>query len=429
MNQQRSLHVSQQHDLPHLGFLQFHNFLGEFKTEVDKARVRYNLGIPDEYSFNWGNITGVLEKQTDLMNYLNLFRQNLQKSVQAQATNIDSINQLLTTHSNSISNLDSNLTALEQVINPLETVPTDILELKREVSQNATAIAQILDGGEISTIRDAISTIRNQLNTLENRTTSNEATVTSINSKLNTLENNLNTLQLVINNLSSLSGEINNIKESLSEVNRKIEAINSQLKVNTLTLQLSTSTINVQDNAGEVPITITAKYSVTGNVVISDYSQIKTSSTNPSVAIFSNGNVRILSAGTSTIRFTYTDDDANTATAELSVTVTAQVTPTTTVQYVGFGTDYTQIFEKSAAEVSTVKRNFTSVNVHNFDETASRIWFYFITTETISSVIPTIGQYKVEDLYDREITSSNGTKYKVYIVGPTTLESFNLTIN
>lgn len=408
MNQQRSLHVSQQHDLPHLGFLQFHNFLGEFKTEVDKARVRYNLGIPDEYSFNWGNITGVLEKQTDLMNYLNLFRQNLQKSVQAQATNIDSINQLLTTHSNSISNLDSNLTALEQVVNALETVPTDILELKREVSQNATAIAQVLDGGEISTMRETISTIRNQLNTLEN---------------------NFTTLQLAINNLSSLSGEISNIKESLSEVNRKIESINSQLKVNTLTLQLSTSTINVQDNAGEVPITITAKYSVTGNVVISDYSQIKTSSTNPSVAIFSNGNVRILSAGTSTIRFTYTDADANTATAELSVTVTAQITPTTNVQYVGFGTDYTQIFEKSAAEVSTVKRNFTSVNVHNFDETASRIWFYFITTETINSVIPTIGQYKVEDLYDREITSSNGTKYKVYIVGPTTLESFNLTIN
>ena len=408
MNQQRSLHVSQQHDLPHLGFLQFHNFLGEFKTEVDKARARYNLGIPDEYSFNWGNITGVLEKQTDLMNYLNLFRQNLQKSVQAQATNIDNINQLLTTHSNSITNLNSSLTALEQAINTLETVPTDILELKREVSQNATAIAQVLDGGEISTMRESISTIRNQLSTLEN---------------------NFTTLQLAINNLSSLSGEISNIKESLSEVNRKIESINSQLKVNTLTLQLSTSTINVQDNAGEVPITITAKYSVTGNVVISDYSQIKTSSTNPSVAIFSNGNVRILSAGTSTIRFTYTDADANTATAELSVTVTAQVTPTTNVQYVGFGTDYTQIFEKSAAEVSTVKRNFTSVNVHNFDETASRIWFYFITTETITSVIPTIGQYKVEDLYDREITSSNGTKYKVYIVGPTTLESFNLTIN
>ena len=408
MNQQRSLHVSQQHDLPHLGFLQFHNFLGEFKTEVDKARARYNLGIPDEYSFNWGNITGVLEKQTDLMNYLNLFRQNLQKSVQAQATNIDNINQLLTTHSNSITNLNNSLTALEQAINTLETVPTDILELKREVSQNATAIAQVLDGGEISTMRESISTIRNQLSTLEN---------------------NFTTLQLAINNLSSLSGEISNIKESLSEVNRKIESINSQLKVNTLTLQLSTSTINVQDNAGEVPITITAKYSVTGNVVISDYSQIKTSSTNPSVAIFSNGNVRILSAGTSTIRFTYTDADANTATAELSVTVTAQVTPTTNVQYVGFGTDYTQIFEKSAAEVSTVKRNFTSVNVHNFDETASRIWFYFITTETITSVIPTIGQYKVEDLYDREITSSNGTKYKVYIVGPTTLESFNLTIN
>ena len=47
------------------------NCLSEFKSKVDKARVRYNLGIPDEYSFNWGNIKGLIENQTDLVQYIN----------------------------------------------------------------------------------------------------------------------------------------------------------------------------------------------------------------------------------------------------------------------------------------------------------------------------------------------------------------------
>ena len=45
-------------------------FLGEYRTELEKAKVRKNLGIPDENNMEWGNIAGFVEKQTDLVEYV-----------------------------------------------------------------------------------------------------------------------------------------------------------------------------------------------------------------------------------------------------------------------------------------------------------------------------------------------------------------------
>jgi hypothetical protein len=35
--------------------------LGEYRTELEKAKVRKNLGIADEISLQWGNISGFIE--------------------------------------------------------------------------------------------------------------------------------------------------------------------------------------------------------------------------------------------------------------------------------------------------------------------------------------------------------------------------------
>ena len=37
------------------------NYLGEFRTALEKAKARRNLGIGDEYTLTWGNITGHIE--------------------------------------------------------------------------------------------------------------------------------------------------------------------------------------------------------------------------------------------------------------------------------------------------------------------------------------------------------------------------------
>lgn len=46
------------------------NFLSEYRTELEKAKVRKNLGIADEASLIWGNIDGTIEEQKDLIQYI-----------------------------------------------------------------------------------------------------------------------------------------------------------------------------------------------------------------------------------------------------------------------------------------------------------------------------------------------------------------------
>ncbi len=48
-------------------YLKIKNCLSELVTEVQKAKARKNLGISDEYTLKWGNITGYIQSQDDLM--------------------------------------------------------------------------------------------------------------------------------------------------------------------------------------------------------------------------------------------------------------------------------------------------------------------------------------------------------------------------
>lgn len=46
------------------------NFLSEFKTDLEKAKVRKNLGIVDLDTLTWGNIKGDIAEQQDLIKYI-----------------------------------------------------------------------------------------------------------------------------------------------------------------------------------------------------------------------------------------------------------------------------------------------------------------------------------------------------------------------
>ena len=46
------------------------NYLGEFRTQLEKAKARRNLGIGDEYTLSWGNITGHIEDNADLIKFI-----------------------------------------------------------------------------------------------------------------------------------------------------------------------------------------------------------------------------------------------------------------------------------------------------------------------------------------------------------------------
>lgn len=65
-------------------YLQIKNHLSEFNTELAKAEARLNLGIPDQWNLKWGNITGFIENQTDLTeyldNYIDVFKETIWES-------------------------------------------------------------------------------------------------------------------------------------------------------------------------------------------------------------------------------------------------------------------------------------------------------------------------------------------------------------
>lgn len=67
------------------GYFKIQNLFSELKTEVEKANARYNLGIGDQWSLKWGNITGFIEEQKDLTQYLDkfiiVFKQEIQQAV------------------------------------------------------------------------------------------------------------------------------------------------------------------------------------------------------------------------------------------------------------------------------------------------------------------------------------------------------------
>lgn len=129
------------------------NYLGEYRTELEKAKVRKNLGILDSQVLKWGNISGYIEKQEDLVQYveskwnykteLNSDIKNiqqamdyalyfitnfkgeqdsiidLQEKVSIINSNIEDINNLINTNSNDIEALNKSLKETNDLISQL----------------------------------------------------------------------------------------------------------------------------------------------------------------------------------------------------------------------------------------------------------------------------------------------------------------------
>ena len=133
------------------------NFLGEYRTELEKAKVRKNLGIPDENSLSWGNIEGFVESQKDLVEYveskwnytteLNEDVNNIKDamdyalyfvtnfkgehdSIIVIEKDIQSINENIETLTNSISNSNDNIKTIE---NDIQTLNSSIEQLNKNL--------------------------------------------------------------------------------------------------------------------------------------------------------------------------------------------------------------------------------------------------------------------------------------------------------
>lgn len=406
---------------PKFQFLAYNNYLNEFKSEVDKARVRFNLGIPDQFSFNWGNIQGSIEEQQDLIEFINTKTEGTQRWKTSIDTKIQDINTQIGLLSNRLEGTASS-TEVDTLSNSLNQVRTEINKLWTDVADNSrelTTLYKLVSGESIDTSfvsqinqnTNNIVSISNRLQAVEQR----PALDPNINTRLLALEARQD--QDTIYDDTALVTEINNLKARIEQLQREVGS-------NTLTdLIVSKSTWEVSPTSDNIPITITARYT---QLKDKDVTELCTAvSSNRNIITWNSENHEIeISDGieetsTATITFTY---------GELSVVVTVTVKtmqPVISKSYVGWGQEYTQLLGNSNFECDTVAKKWNNAPSIG----TSPYYFFIITSQEIATISSSVGPYNINELFVETIPY-NGTNYNVYKIGPArnTSAEINITI-
>ena len=177
------------------------NYLGEYRTELEKAKVRKNLGIADEATLQWGNIFGFIEQQTDLVDYIKTM-QEYSTSLTDQVTNVRE--------------------ALDYVIGFVTTFKTDndsIQQLKQDVIQINSDL-DILN----QSIGSISQELQNNINTLEQ---SIQQDINNVNEQIN---QTINSIEADLRSGIAINVEaIGDVSRSIEEINQRIEQINQDL--------------------------------------------------------------------------------------------------------------------------------------------------------------------------------------------------------
>lgn len=380
---------------PIFDYLRVSKFLSEFKTEVDKARVRKNLGIPDEYSYNWGHIGGSIENQSDLMSILN----SLTKEQQKHSTSINSINTSLIDLRGLIGEGTNNqITILNKT---LESLHKDLLALQINVAQNSTDIAR-LSGGNII-----------------------QGGSTSIDSSLiRQITTNTDNIALLSDRVSALEGGGNiggGGVSDLSNIYQRLDVLETAIRTNTISsLEASQSEITVDNiNSQEQSITITANYTKIEPIDVTSECTVNSSNSNVAIWNTQTHKIKIIGEGVATLTFMFRSKSVT-----VKVSVGVQVQPEFIPQWVGYANTYEDMLDK--ASVSTVAGTWNNKTPGCLNiATADWFNFWLVTTETIKS-ISEVGVIDIQSwLYTTTVI--NGKEYKVYRSSPIE-NSDNLTI-
>lgn len=141
------------------------NYLGEYRTELERAKVRKNLGIADEQSLLWGSIDGTIESQKDLVQYVE------QKWTYTSdvAEGIDTVKDALDYALYFISEYESNSEDIEALKTDITNVKASITTLKddlqKEIDDNKTELGNVFE--KITEINEAIANLNTAIETID----------------------------------------------------------------------------------------------------------------------------------------------------------------------------------------------------------------------------------------------------------------------
>lgn len=141
------------------------NFLGEYRTELERAKVRKNLGIADESSLLWGNIDGTIEAQKDLVEYIE------QKWAYTSdvAENIKTVKDALDYALYFIGQYESNTEEIAELTVEIGNIKTSISTLETNLTDKIEVNEQAIDtlSKELDNINDKIEEINNSIENID----------------------------------------------------------------------------------------------------------------------------------------------------------------------------------------------------------------------------------------------------------------------
>lgn len=152
------------------------NFLGEYRTELERAKARKNLGIADSQSLLWGNIDGTIEEQKDLVQYIEQKWTYTSDVAEGISTVKDALDYALFFISQYEANTEEIEAIKAEIVTVKETIKTLETTLTEEITKNKESIAAAVErinsiDQKIQDINDAIKNIdvdKNILNWVTN---------------------------------------------------------------------------------------------------------------------------------------------------------------------------------------------------------------------------------------------------------------------
>ncbi len=194
-----------QHYVPEQPYLLKNNFLSEFRTALEKAKVRANLGIADSETLYWGNIQGDIADQTDISEYINSllsFDYSAEKGFDS-GTNFENITNVKEA---AITCLDylSKFKGEGEEINAVDTKVTEIIKLLYGVDSLTKVNSST--AGIINTLIKEVSDLQAALGNTDTTVEEIETRVTTVESAIDTINESL----AEINNLIKISTEADN---------------------------------------------------------------------------------------------------------------------------------------------------------------------------------------------------------------------------
>lgn len=185
-----------QHHVPEQPYLLRNNFLSEFRTALEKAKVRANLGIADSETLFWGNIQGDIAEQADISKYINsllAFDYSINNNFDAG----DNFQNIKNVRDAAITCLDylSKFKGEGAEIQALDTKIKEILRNLYDVdSLNDVASSQ---GGVINKLSTDVENLQQSLG-------NPNSTVEEIETKLDEVEEEVNQVNTILTDINSL---------------------------------------------------------------------------------------------------------------------------------------------------------------------------------------------------------------------------------